>query len=258
MTDRIAIISSEITVDPLVRGYSAMSNKEVADDMSETAYRPADGGVADMIRYLATHDNRTNEGGDTNATLMLGRLRLVAESEPYTDPFHRAGVWEAGGSGTNEQIELDATNNKLIFGSAHDVSSLNAKDAIRLSGSTADDGTQQIVSISLQEVTVTSITVAETLERVFRVFKVQDSKLLTNEQIQNARALLQLFSLPQIDNIDSADTEIDLAFQDMETAGVWKAADTAALKNFSLSQQTRGVELGVGRVREGDVAAARA
>lgn len=254
---RIAIIANEITTDPLTRGYSIMSDLEVANDMN-TAYRDAEGSIHEMLKYLGTVDNRTNEGGDTGATLLLGRLRLVGQSEPYTDPFRRAGVWEAGGSGSNEQIALNATGNTVTFGSAHDISSLNAKDAIQLSGTTADDGVQQIVSVVLQVVTLTSIKVTETLERVMRVFKIQDVKLLTREQIQNAKALFSLFTSPEDGGtINFSNTEIGLAFADMETAGVWKAADTTALENISKGVQTRGAELGVGKVREGDVTAAR-
>ena len=217
----------------------------------------ANGLISDMVRYLATHDNRTNEGGDTNATIILGRLETVARSEPYTDPFRRAGVWEAGGSGANEQIQLDATNNKLVFGTAHSLTSLDAKDSITLSGSTADDGTQQIVSITSQDVVVTSITVDETLERVFRVFKNQDAKLLTREQIQNARAILELLRANQAESFDFANTEIELAFSDMETCGVWKAADTTALVNLSQNVTSRAIQLGLGTVNATHVANAR-
>jgi len=253
---KIDIIKTEITVDPLTRGYSIMSDAEVATDMN-TLYRPADGSVAEMVRYLTTHDNRSNEGGDTNATLIMGRLITAADSQPYTDPFNRAGVWEAGGSGANEQIALSAAGNTVTFGSTHDISSLDAKDAIRLSGTSADDGAQQIVSVALQVVTLPSITVTETLERVMRVFKVQDAKLLTNEQIQNARAILGLLTAPSLDIIDFIDTEIELAFQDMETATVWKSTDTAALKAFSQNQQSRATELGIDPVIENDVTRAR-
>ena len=255
-------LAAELTAGHPDQGAYSATNSVAADQLNaEGAYtswaRPAEGGIADMVKYLATHDSRSNEGGDTDASLILGRLNLVAQSEPYTDPFARAGVWEAGGSGSNLQIELDATNNKLVFGSAHDISSLNVKDSITLSGSTADDGTQQIVSISLQEVTVVSITVAETLERVFRVYKNQDAKQLTREQVQNAKAILTLLAAPSVDVIDFTNTEIDLAFQDMEDAEVWKAADTAALNAFSEGQQSRATELGFRRILERDVERAR-
>lgn len=261
---RIATISAELTAGHPDQGAYSLTDSVATEQMNGTgAYtswlRSADGSVADMVRYLATVDNRTNEGGDTGATLILGRLKIVADAEPYTDPFRRSNVWQSGG-GVNEEIELAASGNTITFGSTHDISALNDKDAIILFGSTADDGLHQIDSISLQVVTVTSITLTETLERTGFVYRVQDSKVLTREQIQNAKAIFHMMVTLGSGNesIRFDDTEIGLAFADMETAGVWKAADTTALENFSVGQQSRGVEIGVGLVREGDVAQARA
>ncbi len=213
-------------------------------------------GIEAMREYLATHDNRSNEGGDTEATLMLGRLVTVAEAEPYTDPFARAGVWEAGGSGSNLQIELNATSNKLIFGSAHSLS-FNAKDSLTISGSSRDDGTQQIVSVSGQEIEVYSIEVSETLERVFRVYKNQDAKLLTRPQIQNARGILALLQGATV-TIDFTNTEIGLAFSDMVDATVWKSADSTALVNFSAGKASYANQEGLGTPSTSDITAARA
>ncbi len=263
---RLSIINAELVAGHPDQGTYSLTDSVAAEQMNGTgAYtawlRSAPGGVADMVRYLSTYDNRTNEGGDTNASLILGRLTVVANAEPYTDPFRRAGLWEAGGSGANEEIELNAATNTITFGSAHDISGLNAKDSITLSGSSLDDGTQQIASISLQEVTVPLVRATETLERVFRIFKNQNAKLLTREQVQNAKALLHMLLTlgASQESILFDNTEIGLAFVDMENAGVWKSADTTALQNFSLGQQSRAVEIGVGpRVKEGEITAARA
>ena len=251
------ILATEVSTDPLTRGYIGMTDIQVANDIN-TFYRPAEGGIDGMVRYLATHDNRTNEGGDTNASLILGRLETAARADPYTDPFERAGIWRAGGSGANEQIALDATANTVTFGTAHVITSLADKDAITLSGTTSDDGYQQIVSVVGQVVTLPSITTDETLERVMRVHKMQDAKHLTPEYIQNAKALINLFLAPSLLEIDFIDTEIELAFADMVTAGVWKAADTDALKALSQNQQSRASELGLPRITDTDVSRVRA
>ena len=217
-----------------------------------------DSSIDQMVSYCCTTKNRTNDGGDTQGALLIGRLKLVADSEPYTDPFRRSGVWEAGGVVANEQIELVANSNKLIFGSAHDVSTINAKDSITLSGSTNDDGTQHVVAISAQEITLDSITTNETLERVFRVYRNQDAKLLTRAQIQNAKGILELLRSPSLSLVNFADTNINDAFTDMQECGVWKPADTAALLSFSQSLTSVALQYRLGTVEAIDVTQARA
>lgn len=210
------------------------------------------------VTYLGTNDNRTNEGNDTDATLILGRMNIVATANPYTDVFERAGLWAAGGAGANEQIELDATNNKLVFGSAHDISSLNAKDAVRLLGSGEDDGIHRITAISLQEVTLQNLTYSLTIERAFRVFRVQEAKLITPAQIQSAHALLAFLLSPNLTELDFSTSEISNAFDDMESAGVWKPADSSNLVALSQNTISHGLQQGLGVVETVDITGARA
>ena len=79
-------LASEISLDPLLRGYSGMTNAQIADDLN-TAYRPAEGGVSGMSNYLIRNRSRTNNGGDTVATSIYGRLYAVATGSVGEDPF---------------------------------------------------------------------------------------------------------------------------------------------------------------------------
>ncbi len=82
----IEILKTEIDIDPLVRGYAAMTDLEVANDMN-LINRDADGGVTGMLEYVVENMYRTNESGDTTKTSILGRLVTVSESAVGADPF---------------------------------------------------------------------------------------------------------------------------------------------------------------------------
>ncbi len=79
-------LKTEIDTDPLPRGYAAMTDAEVADDMNLVIW-PAEGGVDGMLKYVVENMYRTNESGDTTKTSILGRLVAVAESMVGADPF---------------------------------------------------------------------------------------------------------------------------------------------------------------------------
>ena len=218
--------------------------------------RVGQGGIDGMVSYLATHKNKTDEGGDTTGSAMLGRLEHVALSEVGDDPFFRGGLWEAGGSGTNEQIALSAAGNTVTFGSAHDISSMNAKDPIRLWGTTADDGFQHIVSIAGQVVTVTSITVTETLERIAKVSLIKGADTITLTQKHAAESFIRMFMNSQISTVNFQNTEIDIFYTELINAGVWKTADVDALK--ALSTISYATEKGYPVLEAVDISTARA
>lgn len=91
MTDYVAL-NSELTIDPLTRGYSSMSDAEAAADLN-TVYRPVAGGIAGMMQYCATHKNRTNTGGDLTGSSLMGRLHHVAGAAVGSDPFDQQGSY---------------------------------------------------------------------------------------------------------------------------------------------------------------------
>lgn len=169
------VLKTELTTDPLTRGYSTMSDIQAANDLN-TVYRDIDeGGIEGMVRYLATHKNRTNTGTDTVGSAMLGRLYHVADSAIGANPF-------------------------------------GASPALTV----------------------------------------------TNAMKHAARSFIELFNNSTLSTVDFQNTEIDLFYTACTDAGVWKAADVTALKALSQSKQSRATELGIGYVREGDVAQARA
>jgi hypothetical protein len=79
-------LKTEIDGDPLVRGYVGMTDLQVANDMN-TLYRDADGNIQDLFDYLVFETSRTNNGADTTATYLWGRLQHVADSAVGANPF---------------------------------------------------------------------------------------------------------------------------------------------------------------------------
>ncbi|MCP4002180.1 MAG: hypothetical protein GY727_14820 [Gammaproteobacteria bacterium] len=79
-------LKTEIDTDPLTRGYVAMTDLQVADDMN-LVNREAYGGIDGMLKYVVENMYRTNDSGDTTKTSILGRLVAVSESMVGADPF---------------------------------------------------------------------------------------------------------------------------------------------------------------------------
>lgn len=85
-------LASEISTDPLTRGYSTMSDAEVAADMN-TAYRPKPGTMKALFEYIIATRTHTNTGQDNNTdhgtpSTLLGRLIHAAEQSVHdADPF---------------------------------------------------------------------------------------------------------------------------------------------------------------------------
>lgn len=86
------ILSDELTNDPLVRGYSAMSDSAAADDIN-LIYRPSANVIAEMVKYLINKKHRTNQGSDDTYTSIIGRLKHVARSSAGDDPKARPDAW---------------------------------------------------------------------------------------------------------------------------------------------------------------------
>ena len=88
-------------------------------------------------------------------------------------------------------------------------------------------------------------------------FDQQGGYTLTLAQKHAASCFFHVSMSPNLDTLDFIDTEIDLFYTAIEGAGIWKAADTTVLKGYSQNQQSRANELGLGKVRVGDVEYAR-
>jgi len=89
------VLASELTVDPLTRGYSAMTDAQAAADLNST-YRPAPNVIGEMLKYLINKKHRTNQGGDDTFSPIIGRLEHVARANDGDDPFGRASGGYAG------------------------------------------------------------------------------------------------------------------------------------------------------------------
>ena len=82
-----------------------------------------DGGILEMINYLAINRSRTNDGLDTTRTALLGRLKHIAESAVGDSVFGRTGA--------NDTVTLEAKHAAQTFltlFSAPSVSTLNFLD----------------------------------------------------------------------------------------------------------------------------------
>ena len=94
MANDVTIIKSEIDTDPLVRGYSGMTDAQVADDMN-TLYRPgvAENGALSTYLFKETARDHANE---TDATPIYGRLcRVICTYNLEGDAAFGKQIFEA-------------------------------------------------------------------------------------------------------------------------------------------------------------------
>ena len=80
---------------------------------------------------------------------------------------------------------------------------------------------------------------------------------VTLPQKHAAQAFLILVSSEAV-VLDFTNTDVGLFFDEMESATVWKPADTTALQALSQNKQSRGQEIGAGHVRVGHILEAEA
>ena len=96
-------LRAEIDADPETRGYSGMSNKEVADDLN-TAYREGEASGSAIRNYLSLETSRTNNGGDTVAVHIVARLCFVADLTPTADNSTQPDPLSGLNNITNKEI----------------------------------------------------------------------------------------------------------------------------------------------------------
>ena len=87
MANRITTITTELTTDPLARGYSGMTTVQKTDSLNKTIDRPDSNSISAMFDYLINKNHRTNQDSDIQYTPIIGRLYHVAESAIGDDPF---------------------------------------------------------------------------------------------------------------------------------------------------------------------------
>ncbi len=85
--------------------------------------------------------------------------------------------------------------------------------------------------------------------------------ILTMEHIHTAKMFVYILSNTNVSTLNFADTEIDGMIVSLNgaasNAGVWSIPDGNALKALSQNQQSRAQELGLRKIREGNVQEAR-
>lgn len=77
---------TELTDNPEGRGYDAMTDEQVKDDLNEQRYE-GDVNINDLHTYIIYEKYRTNTGTDTGPANIIGRINILAAASPETDPF---------------------------------------------------------------------------------------------------------------------------------------------------------------------------
>ena len=175
----IKLLKDELALGHPVTGAYSVDN-QIATDELNVVNIDAEGGVDGVTRYLLTNRSKSDQGNDTVATSIMGRLRHLADSAVASNPFDRQG-------GTSREVTL--------------------------------------------------------------------------EQKHAAIMLLTLVENPQLSTLDMVNTEFEAGLTALgggTGARVMKPADIDAIKALSQNQQSRATQVGLGRVRVGDVEKARA
>jgi len=82
----LAKLITELTTDPLARGYAGMSDIEATNSLNAID-RPGPISTDPILRYLYGEKNRTNDGADLVSSQLYGRIKLVCEAETGADTF---------------------------------------------------------------------------------------------------------------------------------------------------------------------------
>ena len=110
----IEIIKTEITDDPLTRGYSGMTDVQVANDMN-TLYRPLDNvSIETIIKFLLMDNTHKTDGTDTQDRSIWQRMKEVVALSSAPDGAV-ANPWGSTAVGTITEIQQIKTHQLLDF-----------------------------------------------------------------------------------------------------------------------------------------------
>ncbi len=100
----IGILRTEITTDPLGRGYSSMTDLQVAQDMQLVNRSTSTITIAEMLKFLMLDNTyKTDAGDDTQARSIWQRMKEVAAlSIPATGST--SDPWNGGNTITEMQM----------------------------------------------------------------------------------------------------------------------------------------------------------
>ena len=113
MTDLVAL-KSELDDDPLGRGYAGMTDQQASDSLN-TMDRPGPVDVQELQVIVLLNRYRSNNGNDTVATNIYGRLNAMADAVVGVDVFGQGSIGGAENS-TAEDVHSAITFRRMMQG----------------------------------------------------------------------------------------------------------------------------------------------
>lgn len=101
----IEILKTELTTDPLVRGYAAMNNHEATDDLN-LFNRPAQVTIEVVLKFLNLDNVHSTDGSDTQDRSLWLRLKDVAALYDPNQASAVANPWGATTTGVPNITEI--------------------------------------------------------------------------------------------------------------------------------------------------------
>jgi hypothetical protein len=110
----IGKLKTEIDTDPLVRGYAAMTDIQVADDMNLVNRDGVNVSIEDIIKFLLLDNTHSTDGDDTQDRSIWQRMKeVVALSDTPTAAV--ANPWNSTAIGNITEIQQIKTHQLLEF-----------------------------------------------------------------------------------------------------------------------------------------------
>lgn len=110
---KIDILRTEITTDPLVRGYSGMTDLQVADDMN-LLNRPDTASIEAVIKFMLMDNTYKTDGDDTQDRSIWQRMKEVV-AMANTPSVSTANPWGSTSIGSITEIRQVKTHQLVEF-----------------------------------------------------------------------------------------------------------------------------------------------
>jgi len=111
----IPILKNEIDTDPLVRGYTGMTDAEVVTDMNLTNRAAADVGITDVMDFLLMNNTyKTDDGDDTQARSLWQRMKEI-DAMTTTPTVAVANPWSSTSLGNITEIQQIKTKQLVSY-----------------------------------------------------------------------------------------------------------------------------------------------
>ena len=110
---QMEILKTEISGDPLTRGYSGMTDLEVATDIN-LVYRPDNPSIETILKFLLLENTYKTDGSDTQDRAIWQRMKeVVALAETPTGAV--ANPWGSSSLGTTTEIQQIKTHQLVEY-----------------------------------------------------------------------------------------------------------------------------------------------